>query len=1139
MAAAESLTRLVHHLRRRCGAGPTDGDLLDRFARHRDEAAFAELVGRHGRLVLGVARRHLPDRQAAEDVVQCTFAALARRASRIGRPASLVNWLYTVALRQARTGRIRFARRRALLGRLPVPPSTPDPLAEVSGRELVTIIDLELTRLPGRYRLPLLLCALEGLSRDEAAMRLGWTLGTFRGRLERGRELLRHRLTARGLRVPAVVAGGLLATSAEAMPAALVQAVTRAAIAVPPAAMPVKLLVFVAIVLTALGVGTGVALMPGGQAEPKAPAAAVIGPNVDRLGDPLPDGVVARMGTARLRHVAKHGNGLGALFSPDSRSVVTWIEDQLRLWDVETGKLRWQFGTEWMIQNVCFAPDGRALAVISGAGLLMVDAVTGKLQRCLGPNVRARAALAISPDARLLAAPPNPPQPPAGQTAVAPESLVFWDMATGTTVGALPTPGMTPYHLVFSSDGRTLTGYGRPSEQKRLRLKIVTWDVPSRTVRHTAEFDYSNNASRLSDDGRFVVAHGSPVGPQASEIRFWDAASGADLGPLPEPGGRIQAFSGKTLAVLHFGKDDQANELVVWDMASRKPLRRYPLPKWAGEWIEFAPDGRTFLTVIHSQMILLWDAVTGQRRLDVPGHDGRLTHLAFTADGRSLVTGGAHSARVWDAATGEPRYGLPMPDETHWSAPAVSSDGREALVGANGRLRRFDVMTGAERASLTFPRPVDSRPEDKVFVQYPRYSADGRSAAATIGVSYMIGPGISHLPVREPWHVWDLATGRMAAGGTLPQDVRVVDFSPDGARLLAYAMVSLDKPDVPMGPGGIDSFPPGPQATILYLFDTATGKRLCTLRQPDSYGGHCAFSHDGQTLVTITRRHRQEGVGQVVDAVAARGWELRTCRERFRIDLRPISLGYFDPTAVAFAPGDRMLCIAREDGGLQFFDTVTGGELSERPGLDPPATHLAFRPDGQRLATGLQDGTALVWDIAAIHPSIRAPGRLDTAALEERWADLAGEDSHKAHNAIWDLIAAPQQAVELFAARLRPTTAVPVERLRKLMADLDHGQFSVRQAAERGLAQEIDQAEPVLREALKGNLTAEQRRSIEALLDAPPPPLSAETVRALRSVEVLERIGSPASRELLKTLAAGVPGATLTRAATDALKRSP
>src|SRR5205823_7450674 len=133
---------------RRCGAGPADGDLLARFARQRDQDAFAELVGRHGGLVLGVARRHLPDRQAAEDVVQATFLALARSAARLGRPPSLVNWLYTVAVRQARKARLRFARRTALLARLPPPAVAPDPLAEVSGRELVTIIDDELARLP-------------------------------------------------------------------------------------------------------------------------------------------------------------------------------------------------------------------------------------------------------------------------------------------------------------------------------------------------------------------------------------------------------------------------------------------------------------------------------------------------------------------------------------------------------------------------------------------------------------------------------------------------------------------------------------------------------------------------------------------------------------------------------------------------------------------------------------------------------------------------------------------------------------------------------------------------------------------------------------------------------------------------------
>jgi RNA polymerase sigma factor (sigma-70 family) len=202
MATGNALTGLLQHLRRRCGDGPADGDLLAEFAANRDEAAFAELVGRHGGLVFGVARRHLPDRQAADDVVQATFLALARNAGRLGRPLSLVNWLYAVALRQARKARLHFARRTALLGRAPPAANPTDPLAEVSGRELLTIIDDELARLPAAYRLPLLLCALEGLSREQAARRLGWPSGSVKGRLERGRELLRTRLAKRGLTVP-------------------------------------------------------------------------------------------------------------------------------------------------------------------------------------------------------------------------------------------------------------------------------------------------------------------------------------------------------------------------------------------------------------------------------------------------------------------------------------------------------------------------------------------------------------------------------------------------------------------------------------------------------------------------------------------------------------------------------------------------------------------------------------------------------------------------------------------------------------------------------------------------------------------------------------------------------------------------
>src|SRR5262245_45925277 len=101
MSSPATLPGAIRHLRSHAGDAP-DTELLDRYARSGDEAAFAALVARYGALVLGVARRQLADRQRAEDVFQATFLALARSADRLGRRATLANWLYTVALRQAR-----------------------------------------------------------------------------------------------------------------------------------------------------------------------------------------------------------------------------------------------------------------------------------------------------------------------------------------------------------------------------------------------------------------------------------------------------------------------------------------------------------------------------------------------------------------------------------------------------------------------------------------------------------------------------------------------------------------------------------------------------------------------------------------------------------------------------------------------------------------------------------------------------------------------------------------------------------------------------------------------------------------------------------------------------------------------------
>jgi len=178
----------------------SDAVLLGRFIAARDERAFAVLVQRHGPLVLHVCQRVLGNIHDAEDAFQATFLVLARKAGTIRPRRAIAAWLHGVAHRVALKCRSARARRSrdARLGEDPLDPHR-DPLAELSVRELLGVVDEEVRRLPRVYRLPVILCCLEGCSQEEAAQQLGWTPGSVKGRLERGRVRLHKQLVQRGL----------------------------------------------------------------------------------------------------------------------------------------------------------------------------------------------------------------------------------------------------------------------------------------------------------------------------------------------------------------------------------------------------------------------------------------------------------------------------------------------------------------------------------------------------------------------------------------------------------------------------------------------------------------------------------------------------------------------------------------------------------------------------------------------------------------------------------------------------------------------------------------------------------------------------------------------------------------------------
>src|SRR5580704_12853827 len=233
MATAQ-IDNMIRHLRRAVrrqdGAGCTDGQLLAAFIDQKDEAAFEALVRRHGSMVFGVCRRVVGNHHDAEDAFQATFLVLARKASSVRPRERVANWLHGVALRTAMKANARTTKRRAREKQVT---EMPEPEAPQQGqwRDLQPLLDQELNGLPENYRLPILLCDLEGKAIKEAAQQLGWPQGTLAGRLARGRKLLARRLANRGVVLPAGSLAALVSQNlaSAAVPASLMSSTVRAA----------------------------------------------------------------------------------------------------------------------------------------------------------------------------------------------------------------------------------------------------------------------------------------------------------------------------------------------------------------------------------------------------------------------------------------------------------------------------------------------------------------------------------------------------------------------------------------------------------------------------------------------------------------------------------------------------------------------------------------------------------------------------------------------------------------------------------------------------------------------------------------------------------------------------------------------
>jgi hypothetical protein len=342
---------------------------------------------------------------------------------------------------------------------------------------------------------------------------------------------------------------------------------------------------------------------------------------------------------------------------------------------------------------------------------------------------------------------------------------------------------------------------------------------------------------------------------------------------------------------------------------------------------------------------------------------------------------------------------------------------------------------------------------------------------------------------------------------------------------------------------------PGSQVTIQ---DVMTGKTVLNLPQLGATSYATAFTPDGQILATTTFKQTRGPVnmrpGPPIESrpgpTTIHLWELLSGKEQQSILLA--DAGDSRVAQMAFSPDQRVLATAGQvsskaglEPAIQFWDVVTGKEIQSRKGFESEISCLTFSADGKFLASGHADGTILIWDVSAVHPTqSQTGGKATSVQMESWWADLADEDAKKAEAAIWSLVSAGQPAVDFLSQRLHPAAGPQAGQIKKLIADLDSNDFQRREEATRQLAALEELAQPALKEAGKGKLSTEQRRRIEKLLE---PSFFVvgmpEKRQQLRAIRVLERIGNSEARKALGDLANGAPGVRMTVAAKTAGER--
>jgi RNA polymerase sigma factor (sigma-70 family) len=940
MPGAE-LNTLLKHIHRVAGAPGAaalpDRLILEQFLIGRNEAAFSELVRRHGPMVLGVCRSLLHQEQDAEDAFQATFLVLARKADSIRQHDAVGSWLHGVAYQVARNLLASIRRRRHHEQRTPAM-SVPDPLLDITVRELHRVVTEELQRLPEKYRAALVLCYLEGKTQGQAARELGCSEGVLRGRLNRGRAQLQSRLGRSGLGPSVGVLAGVLPAGRAALRPELAEATVAAALrhaasrvagelasaqvvrladGVLKAMLTTKATLAGSLVLalSVLVVTVSVFARPAEPpAEPPAPAAPA---------DPKSRSEPVALDAEPVILWPVERQVWSVAFAHDGKTLASvggkpHRPSEVIFWDPLTGKPRLRLREKSGTRSVAFSSDGKTMATADWEEptARVRDAATGRVLRVLSGHTAGVNCVAFAPDGQTLA------------TSAFDRTVRLWDPATGRLKNTLR--GHTEdgvYAVRFSPDGKSLVSCGA---DKTARV----WDAATGKEKVTLTGHQEGvELAIFSPDSRLVA-----TASWDRTIKFWDAATGEEVASLTghvlpilsiafSPDGKLLASgSGKWAGIANL--PDRPGEVKLWDVAGRKELASFDGHSDVVFSVAFAPDGKTFASAGLDRTVKVWDVAQRKERATLrcdegPVADLRSVHVGvYAPDGKVLALAAEDDAKVVliDAATGDVRHVLKGHTDPVLTL-AISPDGKTLASGGwDTTVRLWDVATGKELRTLNGHR-------NQVYTL--AFSPDGKTLAS----------GGWDRTVR----LWDVATGKeLRTLDGHKASVRALAFSPDGKSLAS---------------GGGDH--------LVKLWDPSGAKNVVTLRGHKGAVRAVAFSADGKVLASAG----EDGTARLWDP--ASGEEQATLKAHLRPgdgDRLP------ELVALAFTPRGRLLIVGDADGTLW---DGRGGELATvRRGAGGAVAGLSFAADGRLVVTSA-DATVRAWPPflgQAVEPRAVLPG---------------------------------------------------------------------------------------------------------------------------------------------------------------------